>query len=588
MPFGPYADFAECVADNQDKDNPEAFCTVLEEMLEGRTDGDETTMRFASNRAVTLNEETEPMVAEDTMTEDFHALIILEETWTGDGRYFETESLSWRDLPLPLMALDKTTEAHMEARLVGNFTRLERIGREIHGYGAWVQSDDPEVMRLQGLVQRGELRGISADLDDVEMEILVPNEEALAYDEDGKKVYAMEAPMMRFTAGRIMGATIVPFPALQEAFIESNAALTAALMFSADVTGHITMQNYSDIDFSPPQGAREEAERGLAWRQEFGRGGTEVGVARARDIANGRNLSPDTIGRMTSYFARHEVDKQGEGWSPGEDGFPSAGRIAWALWGGDAGRTWAEKIKRSMESRDEQGSMTAGGFPVEAPLCPPAAWFSDPGLMAPTPMTVTDDGRIFGHLATWESCHVGFADQCVRPPRSASAYAHFTTGEIITEDGTRFPVGQITMGTGHAPLNASANRAAAHYDDTGLAVADVRCGEDNFGIWMAGALRPDVEPLKIRALMASDVSGDWRRIGSSLELVGVLAVNVPGFPKLRETEGILASMVASLSPSAKNDSESLRKVADRIAATIGRSKADRVAELAAKVRRKDS
>jgi hypothetical protein len=116
----------------------------------------------------------------------------------------------------------------------------------------------------------------------------------------------------------------------------------------------------------------------------------------------------------------------------------------------------------------------------------------------------------------------------------------------------------------------------------------VRCGEDNFGIWMAGALRPDVEPLKIRALMASDVSGDWRRIGSSLELVGVLAVNVPGFPKLRETEGILASMVASLSPSVKNDSESLRKAADRIAATIGRSKADRVAELAAKVRRKDS
>jgi hypothetical protein len=483
MPFGPYADFAECVADNQDKDNPEAFCAVLEEMLEGRTDGDETTMRFASNRAVTLNEETEPMVAEDTMTEDFHALIILEETWTGDGRYFETESLSWRDLPLPLMALDKTTEAHMEARLVGNFTRLERIGREIHGFGAWVQSDDPEVMRLQGLVQRGELRGISADLDDVEMEILVPNEEALAYDEDGKKVFQMEAPMMRFTAGRIMGATALPFPALQEAFIESNASLTAALMFSADVTGHITMQNYTD---------------------------------------------------------------------------------------------------------QEDSALTAGGFPVEAPLCPPAAWFTDPGLMAPTPMTVTDDGRIFGHLATWESCHVGFADQCVRPPRSASAYAHFTTGEIITEDGTRFPVGQITMGTGHAPLNASANRAAAHYDDTGLAVADVRCGEDNFGIWMAGALRPDVEPLKIRALMASDVSGDWRRIGSSLELVGVLAVNVPGFPKLRETEGILASMVASLSPSAKNDSESLRKAADRIAATIGRSKADRVAELAAKVRRKDS
>lgn len=96
--------------------------------------------------------------------------------------------------------------------------------------------------------------------------------------------------------------------------------------------------------YTPPKGARDEAARGLAWRREFGRGGTAVGVARARDIANGKALSLDTIGRMVSYFARHEVDKQGEGWSPGEDGYPSAGRIAWALWGGDAGRRWAESV----------------------------------------------------------------------------------------------------------------------------------------------------------------------------------------------------------------------------------------------------
>lgn len=94
---------------------------------------------------------------------------------------------------------------------------------------------------------------------------------------------------------------------------------------------------------TPTEGMKEEAQRGLDWRREFGRGGTEVGIARARDIVNGANLSDDTIGRMVSYFARHEVDKQGEGWSPGEDGYPSNGRIAWALWGGDAGRTWADK-----------------------------------------------------------------------------------------------------------------------------------------------------------------------------------------------------------------------------------------------------
>ncbi len=94
--------------------------------------------------------------------------------------------------------------------------------------------------------------------------------------------------------------------------------------------------------YRPTQTMAEEAQRGLDWRREHGRGGTEIGIARARDIAGRRNLSADTVRRMRSYFARHEVDRQGTGWSPGEDGYPSAGRIAWALWGGDAGRAWAE------------------------------------------------------------------------------------------------------------------------------------------------------------------------------------------------------------------------------------------------------
>jgi capsid protein len=105
------------------------------------------------------------------------------------------------------------------------------------------------------------------------------------------------------------------------------------------------------VDTQPTQEMAAEAERGLAWRAEYNRGGTEVGVARARDIANRRNLSPDTIGRMVSYFARHEVDKQGQGWSEDQDGYPSAGRIAWALWGGDAGRAWAER-KQAEITRD--------------------------------------------------------------------------------------------------------------------------------------------------------------------------------------------------------------------------------------------
>jgi lambda family phage portal protein len=111
---------------------------------------------------------------------------------------------------------------------------------------------------------------------------------------------------------------------------------------------------YDDIDFTPPEGVRSEAQKGLNWRSEYGRGGTAVGIARARDLSNGKAMSPDTIGRMVSYFARHEVDKKGEGWSPGEPGFPSNGRIAWALWGGDAGAAWAGKVSKQMDARDEE------------------------------------------------------------------------------------------------------------------------------------------------------------------------------------------------------------------------------------------
>lgn len=94
----------------------------------------------------------------------------------------------------------------------------------------------------------------------------------------------------------------------------------------------------------PNQAMKDEAQKGLDWREEYGRGGTQIGVSRARDIVNGRDLSMDTVRRMVSYFARHEVDKDAEGFRPGEDGYPSAGRIAWALWGGDPGKAWANRI----------------------------------------------------------------------------------------------------------------------------------------------------------------------------------------------------------------------------------------------------
>jgi HK97 family phage prohead protease len=106
--------------------------------------------------------------------------------------------------------------------------------------------------------------------------------------------------------------------------------------------------------YEPTAEMRAEAEQGLEWRREFGRGGTEVGIARARDISNGRRLPYETVVRMSSYFARHEVDKEAQGFRPGEDGYPSNGRIAWALWSGDSGMAWASRIIREASAEDAQ------------------------------------------------------------------------------------------------------------------------------------------------------------------------------------------------------------------------------------------
>jgi hypothetical protein len=98
--------------------------------------------------------------------------------------------------------------------------------------------------------------------------------------------------------------------------------------------------------YPPSDGMVEEAQRGLDWRREFGRGGTAIGIARARDIVNRKDLPIETWRRIKAYFDRHEIDKQGQGWAPGDDGYPSNGRIAWALWGGDAGWSRATEIMR--------------------------------------------------------------------------------------------------------------------------------------------------------------------------------------------------------------------------------------------------
>lgn len=181
-----------------------------------------------------------------------------------------------------------------------------------------------------------------------------------------------------------------------------------------------------------------------------------------------------------------------------------------------------------------------------APVVPPKEWFKNPNLNRPTPLTITDDGKVFGHIASWSTSHIGMG-RGIKPPRSASKYAYFRTGVLRTDEGD-IQVGQLTLAGGHASMQASAEEAVKHYDDTNSSVADVTAGEDSYGIWVAGALRPDVTPSQIRAFRASSPSGDWRPINGRLELVAVCAVNVPGFPIARAitaSGGVPGAMVAA-------------------------------------------
>jgi len=107
--------------------------------------------------------------------------------------------------------------------------------------------------------------------------------------------------------------------------------------------------------YTPPAGVRNAAKRALEWIAEgkAGSGFTDVGRRRASQLANGEPVSDVTIARMRSYFARHEVDKQATGFSSGEDGYPSPGRVAWDAWGGDAGQTWSNTFAENRAAGDK-------------------------------------------------------------------------------------------------------------------------------------------------------------------------------------------------------------------------------------------
>lgn len=228
----------------------------------------------------------------------------------------------------------------------------------------------------------------------------------------------------------------------------------------------------------------------------------------------------------------------------------------------------------------------AGGVDL---LHPPAEWFrtEEPQLGEPfalgslgdewlvdqgdgriaMPLHITDDGRLAGHLAVDGQNHVGYPGANVTPPTSASAYAHFHVGEVVTAEGERIATGALTAGCDHAVSNLRAPEARDHYAHNGIAWGNARVSPGEHGPWVCGAIRHDVTDEQLAILRAGTLSGDWRKLGAGLDLISVLAVSTPGFPVAREAvtaSGLGHMPTAPLPQASMVDGEQVSLIASAI------------------------
>mgnify|MGYP001041402340 CR=1 FL=1 len=190
-----------------------------------------------------------------------------------------------------------------------------------------------------------------------------------------------------------------------------------------------------------------------------------------------------------------------------------------------------DQTARVFTISDPVDSLVASGG-ASIPLAPPKAWFSlpsDPNQIN-HPLEITAVCRISGIIASEGTCHIAFGNRCEPPPKSRTKYAAFRVGTVLSAEGDSIRTGPIVMDTVHPDLRRSASDAMAFYAHTGAAVADVVPYDTQFGIYVAGVMRPDATPTQIRNLRASDISPDWRFInGNPRECCALLAVNNGGF-----------------------------------------------------------
>jgi len=508
------------------------------------------------------------------MTIRWHGLVAPEEAATGDRRMFASQALTYREFPMFAAWQRVSSTGHQGSVVVGSWDAQYASDGGVWGRGEFLDPRIvPEVVEAVYLLDR-KLIGPSVDLDpDLTYEVVAHP----AREED----FAVKV-----TRGNAHGLTFVMGPAFPQVHITVDDDEEMTILASAGVE-HVTFAVNKSSWRSMPVAPRETVftfDDAITRIAEWSGGDpTRFGQAflyqdkslpptnresyrlPIADIHNGKlTLIPRAVFSAGTFLSN------GHG---GLDAVPEAEitqlqqvvteiydvlretyadpRVI-APWqrGGRAGATSAEAKPATtatlggaeMFTLDDEFTrvVTAAGV-----LYPPREAFADPELTKPTPVVIAEDSRIFGHLAMWKKCHRGIGRKCLMAPKSATGYKHFRLGSVKCDDGTVIPVGNITLGTGHADKRFGIIPAIEHYEHTGACVAVVNAGEDRFGIWVAGALVAGVSEERVAELRRSPLSGDWRQADGNLELCAALAVNSPGFPVLHEDGDGVVSLTAA-------------------------------------------
>lgn len=523
-----------------------------------------------------------------------------DEPSTGDGRSISLGALRW-ETPIPLRWAPEDHGSHDGAMVVGTIDTITREdGGIIRGSGTF---DDGSDIGLEAArhAATGLTVGLSIDPDDFTMRITPPNEPEP--DNDGSVTVSASDQLQTLIDARIRSATMVAIPALVEAKIEmvegfgegdtdEEEDVQAEEEPDEDdesVTASATLLDFAAI--KPHSTGVQSADTPWDASTMEKRTKTDQEPAYYTRIFAFQNPDTDGSAKFHYRFPHHHVSEAG---APGEANVRAARAIIGILNGARGGTTISDDDKKSVYNHVAR-HMEDGGVEPPAPkfaldddvsfsyeadnslariamkealdevfgpepaFCGPCnlsasgAYVMDPvskefftkeEFASLTPLSISDSGDISGHILGFNTCHTGIPN-CTLAPRTNTDYAYFHVGATPLDDGTTIPTGVLTVGGGHADLKHGWRAAKAHYDDVTTAFADVVAWEDEHGIAVHGKVRDGLSDEILRQVFGAAPSGDWRRIGNNLELVGAHMVNQPGYPVARVASGFQQALIAS-------------------------------------------